>query len=144
MMFHKILIATDFTAASEPAVAKGLALAKETGSELMVAHACARPNTAQADFVAPGIYDEWEENLRESVGEKLEPILESARKFGIKARPLILTGNPEDAIPEAAQSNEADLVVMGTHGRTGVPRMFLGSVASRVIATAPCPVLTVH
>ena len=143
-LFHRILIATDFTPASQPAIEKGLALAKETGSELMIAHACARPNMAQADFVAPGIYDEWETNIRASVEAKLEPILESAKKQGIDARPLVLTGSPEDAIAEAAQTNAADLVVMGTHARTGVSRMFLGSVASRVIATAPCPVLTVH
>lgn len=143
-VFHRILVATDFTPTSQPALEKGLALAKETGSELMIAHAYARPNAAQADFVAPGLYDEWERNVRGRVEEKLEPIVENARKQGIAARPLVLTGEPEDAITEAATSNEADLVVMGTHARTGVSRMFLGSVASRVIATSPCPVLTVH
>jgi nucleotide-binding universal stress UspA family protein len=60
------------------------------------------------------------------------------------AKPLVLAGAADEAITEAAKDNDADLVIMGTHGRKGVSRLFLGSVASRVIATAPCPVMTIH
>lgn len=142
--FHRILIATDFSPASEPAVRQGLALAKDTQSDVWITHAYAPPSAAQAEFVAPTEYDKWESNVRQEIDRKLAPILENAKKLGVIARPLVVAGNPADAIPEAAKSNAADLLVMGTHGRTGVSRMLLGSVASKVISTAPCPVLTVH
>ena len=57
---------------------------------------------------------------------------------------LILTGFADEAIIEAARQEGADLIVMGTHGRRGASRLFLGSVASRVISTASCPVMTVR
>jgi nucleotide-binding universal stress UspA family protein len=56
----------------------------------------------------------------------------------------MVTGDPALQIVRAARSMRADLIVMGTHGRRGVSKFFLGSVAERVIATAPCPVLTVR
>ena len=142
--FHRILVATDFTPASEPALAEAIDMAKEDGSELLIAHAYQLPSAPQAASVAAGVYDEWVENLREGVEEKLEPLVERAKKNGVKAQALILTGDPDEAITEAAEEEAADLVIVGTHGRKGVSKFFLGSVASRVISTAPCPVLTVH
>jgi nucleotide-binding universal stress UspA family protein len=62
----------------------------------------------------------------------------------VNAEALILSGSPQEAIEEAAKAIGAELIVVGTHGRTGVPRFFLGSVAARVVSTAPCPVLTVR
>ena len=141
--FHRILVATDFTPASEPPLAEAIDMAKEDGAELLIAHAYQLPSVPQADLVAPGVYDEWVENLRESVEERLEQLVERARKSGVRAQALILTGNPDEAITEAADEQAADLVIVGTHGRKGVSKFFLGSVASRVISTAPCPVLTV-
>ena len=142
--FHRILIATDFSPASEPAVLQGLALARETRSDVWIAHAYTPPGAAESEFVAPGEYARWEGNIRREIEKKLEPILANAKKLGVTARPLVVSGNPGEVIPEAAKEYGADLLVMGTHGRTGVSRMLLGSVASRVISTAPCPVLTVH
>jgi nucleotide-binding universal stress UspA family protein len=57
---------------------------------------------------------------------------------------IVESGAVADRIVRAARARRADLIVMGTHGRTGVSRLLLGSVASRVIATSPCPVLTVR
>jgi nucleotide-binding universal stress UspA family protein len=71
-------------------------------------------------------------------------LVEKARQQGLAAEPLVLRGVPYAAIAEAARSVGADLVVLGTHGRTGVQRLLLGSVAAKVISTAPCPVLTVR
>jgi universal stress protein A len=55
-----------------------------------------------------------------------------------------MAGSPYEVIVRAARSKRVDVLVVGTHGRTGLPRFFLGSVAARVLATAPCPVLTVR
>ena len=67
-----------------------------------------------------------------------------ARKNGVRAKGLLLEGIPHDRIVRAARSTRADLIVLGTHGRTGLGRVFLGSVAARVVTLAPCPVLTVR
>ncbi len=142
--FHRILVATDFSEASEPAVAEAIEMARESGAELLVAHAYQHPNVIEAQSVAGGVYEEWDRNLRNRVEEKLRPIVARAQKEGVKAGILVLSGAPYEAIAAAAGENNADLVVMGTHGRKGVARFFLGSVASRVISTAPCPVLTVR
>ena len=142
--FHRILVATDFTPASEPALAEAIEMAKGDGAELLIAHAYQPPNAPQAESVATGIYDEWVQNLRDRVEERLGPLVEKARKEGVKAEALILSGTPYEAITEAAENEGADLVILGTHGRRGVSRFFLGSVASRVISSAPCPVLTVR
>ena len=142
--FHRIMVATDFTAASTPAFRRALELAKGDGAELIVAHAYAPPNVTQAEAVAPGVYEEWERNLRTATEKQLDGLVEDARKTGTRARAVAVAGAPEEAIAEAAKRNRADLLVMGTHGRKGVSRFFLGSVASRVISTAPCPVMTVR
>lgn len=142
--FHRILVATDFTDASAPAVEKGLELAKDNHSELMIAYACERPNMSQAEAIAPAVYDEWKENLRTQAEERIRPLVEDAIRQGVDAKALVLEGDPEKAIPEAARDEAADLVVMGTHARHGLSRFFQGSVAAHVITASPCPVLTVH
>jgi nucleotide-binding universal stress UspA family protein len=142
--FHRILFATDFTEASEPALAEAIGMAKGDGTELLIAHVCHPPNPTQAASVAGGVYEEWTQNFRERAEEKLEPLVERARAEGVSAEALVLTGAPDEAITEAAALHGADLVIVGTHGRKGVSKFFLGSVASRVISSAPCPVLTVH
>jgi universal stress protein A len=142
--FHRILVATDFTGASEPAVKQAIELAKKSDAELLVTHAYQPPGVAQAESFSPGIYDEWDRAMRSYADDQLRPIVEEAKRQGVRARGLLVAGAPYDAINEAAREKGADLVVMGTHGRTGVSRFFLGSVASRVISTAPCPVLTIR
>jgi nucleotide-binding universal stress UspA family protein len=143
-LFHRILVATDFSEASTPAFQEALLMAKENGSELLIANAYQHPNRLEADSVAAGVYEEWDRNLRAEIEGKLNALIVEAQKAGIAARPLVLAGPAHEAITDAAKDNDADLVIMGTHGRKGVSRLFLGSVASRVIATAPCPVMTIH
>ncbi len=70
--------------------------------------------------------------------------MRKARAVGVKATSTIVEGMPADRIDRAARASNADLIVMRTHGRTGLSRLLLGSVASRVITTSPCPVLTVR
>jgi nucleotide-binding universal stress UspA family protein len=143
-MFERILFATDLTPASTPAFREAVGLASQNGAELIIAHAYHPPNMAQAEAVAPGVYDEWDRALRVEAETRIGPLVEEAKKLGARVRTLIIAGAPGDAIAEGAKDSGADLVVMGTHGRKGVSRLFLGSVAARVISTAPCPVLTVR
>jgi nucleotide-binding universal stress UspA family protein len=142
--FNRIMVPTDFTEASAPAFQEAIELARKYGSELLIGHAYQPPNMIPADVFASDVYEEWDRNLRLRVEEKLQGLVDDAKKAGVQAKPLVLSGAPYEAIVDAAKENKADLVVMGTHGRKGVSRFFLGSVASRVISTAPCPVMTVR
>ena len=75
---------------------------------------------------------------------KLDALTAKAGKSGVKIVGLTADGSPAQQIVRVAKSKRFDLVVIGTHGRTGLAKFFLGSVAGRVVSTAPCPVLTVR
>lgn len=142
---HRILFATDFSPASTPALDRAIELAKDNGAELIITHVYEPPSRLSLDgYVLPQIYDEFEAALRDEAEAALAPLVERAGRVGVKVRSLLIKGIPYRAIARAARSQAADLVVLGTHGRTGMARLFLGSVAARVISTAPCPVLTVR
>jgi len=143
-MFQRILVATDFSPASTPALEQSLRMARREGALLLIAHAYQEPGLVELSRAPAEVYEQWNQQLREGTERKLRPLVESARKEGVEARALLLTGFADEAIIEAAEQQGADLIVMGTHGRRGAARLFLGSVASRVISTAPCPVMTVR
>jgi nucleotide-binding universal stress UspA family protein len=143
--FRRVLFATDFSEASRQAFEQAIELSKENGAQLLIAHAYRPPNLLPTDlYLVPAVYDELDTKVRENAQKKLETLAGEARRGGVPARWLVLSGAPYEAIAEAAKENAADLVIVGTHARTGAARFFLGSVASRVIAIAPCPVLTVR
>ena len=142
--FRRILMATDFSDASQPAWDTALALAADTGAALYVVHAYEPPNLIHTGGIMPGQYEAWDQNVRAAANEKLDDLVAEALKTGVQADRTVEAGFPEEAIVKAAGEFGADLIVMGTHGRRGVSRVFMGSVAARVVATAPCPVLTVR
>lgn len=142
--FKRILMATDFSEASLPAWKRALAMAKENRAALFVVHAYEPPNVVQAEAVTPGIYEEWDQGVRASVIKKVDLLVNEAQKAGVDTTRIVEAGNPYEAIVKTAEDYEADLIIMGTHGRKGLSRIFLGSVASRVVATATCAVLTVR
>jgi nucleotide-binding universal stress UspA family protein len=119
-------------------------MARREGALLLIAHAYQEPGLVRLSHAPAKVYEEWDQKLREAVERKLRPLVEHAQKEGVEARALLLTGFADEAIIEAAEQQRADLIVMGTHGRRGAARLFLGSVAARVISTAPCPVMTVR
>ncbi len=142
---RNILVATDFSAASRPAFRRALETALSNEAALWIAHVAAPPGPMSPDgYVLPRIYEEMDLAIRTDAQKRLRSLLGRARKLGVRARALLLRGAPHEAIARAARAHRADLVVLGTHGRTGVARFFIGSVAARVVATAPCPVLTVR
>jgi universal stress protein A len=142
--FRRILVATDLTSASEAALVKAIELAVGGDTELLIAHAFGQPSLAAAESASPTAYDEWKRAIHSQVEKGLEPLIGRARTAGAPARPLVLSGIPDVAIVQAARECDVDLIVAGTHSRTGMSRILLGSVAARLVATAPCPVLTVR
>jgi nucleotide-binding universal stress UspA family protein len=142
---RSILVATDFSAASRPAFQRALDMAADTGAELWIAHVAAPPAPLSPEgYVLPRFYEDMNLAIRADAEKRLRTLLQRARKAGVRAHSLILNGIPHVALNRAARRHRADLLVLGTHGRTGLARFLVGSVAARVVATAPCPVLTIR
>ena len=84
------------------------------------------------------------EGLIANAEQQLATLRTSAAALGVTAETSVMTGRPAHAIVEHAKEGGFDLIVMGTHGRTGLSHVVMGSVAERIVRKAPCPVLTVH
>lgn len=142
---RRILHPTDFSRASGAAFLKAVALAKENRAELLLVHVLLPPTPFIGNgYVSPKTYVELEAAARRGAQQQLAQLLAKAKKATAKVKAVLLEGIPYSQIARAARAKRADLIVMGTHGRTGLSKFFLGSVAERVIAAASCPVLTVR
>jgi universal stress protein A len=142
---RNILVGTDFSIASRAAFRHAVELAAANGAALWIAHVAVPPVPLSPDgYVLPSFYDDMAAAMRADAQRHLGPMLTRAKKAGVRAEALTLVGAPHDALNRAARRHRADLIVVGTHGRTGLARFFVGSVASRVVATAPCPVMTIR
>jgi nucleotide-binding universal stress UspA family protein len=142
---RNIVVGTDFSPASRPAFRRAMEMAAANGAALWIAHVLAPPTPLGMEgYVLARTYDEIAQAVRKDARKRLQRLLSLARRGGVRAQSLVLTGAPHEALTRSARRHRADLMVLGTHGRSGLARIFLGSVASRVVATAPCPVLTVR
>jgi nucleotide-binding universal stress UspA family protein len=142
---RRVMHATDFSKASRPAFAMAVELAKANRAELILIHTLTlTPPFLGGEFITPQVWDEIESGARAAVQKQLDALIAKTRKAGVRATSLIVLGSPYEQIVRAARAKRVDVLVIGTHGRTGLPRFVLGSVAQRVLATASCPVLTVH
>jgi nucleotide-binding universal stress UspA family protein len=142
----RILVATDFSEASRTAVEYGRALAEQFGSALHLVHVV--PDLTLKSLVPDGFVVAIPDGLQRQLDADARNKLEALRAVGPNTVPVVpsvlSSPAPADAIVRYAQTEQIDLIVMGTRGRGGVPRLLLGSVAERVVRTAPCPVLTTH
>ena len=142
---RRVLCPSDFSAASRPALGRAIDVARTNRAELLLVHVMAPVTLLVGDgYIPPATFDQLQESGRADAQKKLDTLIARAKKAGVRARALLLHGAPFQEITRAAKSQRADLIVMGTHGRTGFAKLLLGSVAERVLATAPCPVLTVR
>jgi len=136
----RITYASDFSPASRAAFSQALRLAKATGGELTIVHVLPSPASLfiAGGYVTQDTWDLIEGDLRARAEQEMDALVKEAVDAGVRATPQFVDG----CIP--AEHDKADILVLGTHGRTGVMKVLLGSVASRVVATATCPVLTVR
>jgi nucleotide-binding universal stress UspA family protein len=142
-MFQQILCATDFSDTAEAAWEIACELARLHRAELVLVHALVElPLYATAEAPGPAVAQIWEDQQR-WVQTALDERVAAAGARGLKARALVKTGPAAASIADAAAEEGTDLIVIGTHGRTGFNRLVIGSVAERVVRIAPCPVLTV-
>ena len=140
----KILHPTDFSECAAEAQAVAVDLARRLDAELVLVQVLVEAPLYSEGFISrrqvQTVYDaqrKWSE-------ETLEARAEQLRQSGIKTSWRVQAGAPHEEIVRTAEEEHADMIVMGTHGRGGLNRMVLGSVAERVIRLARCPVLTVR
>jgi len=143
----KILIPTDFGPASETALRYGRELARRFGAELQVLNVVGNVYLAAANGYGGGIGvpPQLQEEIEEGARKQLEKLLDDEDRVELRATARVVTHNtPAAAIVDYARANGIGLIVLGTHGRGAFAHVFMGSVAERVVRTAPCPVLTVR
>ena len=141
-----ILVATDFSEPSEAALLYGQALARTFKATLHVLHV--------VDSVSSVVYGaeaysasipEMQQEIEDSARKQIADLLVDNDEDALPTRQVLLTSHaPASTIVEYAGQEGIDLIVTGTHGRGGVAHLLMGSVAERVVRTAPCPVLTVR
>jgi len=143
-MTRRILHPSDFSAASNAAFKKAIEMAKASRAELLIVHVI-NPivPVAGEGYVSPKMYEDLAASTRAWARKQLDRLLVKAKKSGVRGKGVLAEGAAHEQIARIAKTKRADLVVMGTHGRSGFARLFLGSVAGRVVTAAPCPVLTV-
>ena len=142
--FRRILQASDFSPASRRAFDAAVGLARANDAALTLVHVLEPPIPwVEVDYASPRAH-RLITSARAAATRQLEALVRKAKRAGVHSTGRLVDGNPRDAISRASTRTQADLVVVGTHGRTGLDKLLLGSVAERVVATAPCPVLTVR
>jgi nucleotide-binding universal stress UspA family protein len=142
----KILVATDFSEPSEAALAYGRELARTFGASLIVLNVV--DNILARAYGSDGIVladPELQREIEAAAQRQVDALLFDEDRKTLRATSVIVTSNaPPAAIVTYARDAAIDLIVMGTHGRGAVAHLLMGSVAERVVRTAPCPVLTVR
>jgi nucleotide-binding universal stress UspA family protein len=145
MSLERILVATDFGEAAEAALNYGRALARAFGASLTVLHVA--DNVMMGSFGVEGYvgaYPDFQRNVEESARRQLDLLLSEQDVRDLAATTVLRTSNaPALAIVNYAREADVDLIIVGTHGRGAMAHLLMGSVAERVVRTAPCPVLTV-
>jgi nucleotide-binding universal stress UspA family protein len=145
---NRIIYATDLSPASLPAFPHAVHLALTLGAELTILHVLPTPAgvlVPEGGYIPQEVWDELYTGLRAHADTELDRLRKEAVDDGVHVTTSIVDGGPaHEQIVRAAHDLKADMLVLGTHGRTGVTKSFLGSVAARVVATAPCPFLTVR
>ena len=142
----KILVATDFSQPSDAALLYGQALARTFKATLHLVHVVGTVSSvvygAEAYAVA---IPEMQQEIEQAGRKQLAELLVDNDEQAVPTRQVLLTSQaPAAAIVEYAGRERIDLIVTGTHGRGGMAHLLMGSVAERVVRTAPCPVLTVR
>ena len=142
----RILVATDFSDASHVALDYGRALAHTFGASLHVLHVMETvAMTAATEYGFSGLPVEFQREMEAAARKRTEELLTDEDRRLMSAMAVVARHNtPAAAIVEYAGTNRIDLIVLGTHGRGALGHLFMGSVAERVVRTAPCPVLAVR
>lgn len=138
MSERTILFPTDFSHTGDAALEMAATLARERGAKLLIVHVEEPPAAYGAGEMYYGMPDPVTDDLRKMLDQVVPPAPD------IACERRLITGDPATAIANLAQEEGVELIVMGTHGRSGLMRLLMGSVAEAVVRRAPCPVLTLR
>ncbi|QDU92633.1 universal stress protein [Lignipirellula cremea] len=136
MKFNKIVFPTDFSHTGDAALSFATALARDTGAVLLIVHVEETPLAYGSGDMYYGPPSPDPEQLQAML-MKVVP-----DDPAVACQHHLITGHPPEALARLVEEENADLIVMGTHGRSGLTRLLMGSVAEQVVRRAPCPVLT--
>jgi universal stress protein A len=142
MEFHQILAPTDLSEPSQQAIQYARELARTFGATLVLLHVVELPPYPIEGLPPSSLGGTLLEELEQQATSDLAQVL--ANEAEVKVVRRVVVGIPYRRIVEVAEAEKFDLIVMATHGRTGLSHLFMGSVAERVVRTAPCPVLTIR
>ena len=140
MTGQHFLVPIDFSSYAEQALDYAIALAKQLQARVTLLHVIQPPLMAGADM---GVWPSptFLEELEAAVTSDMEGYLARVTAAGLEGEIVVVHGVPFQEILHAAKERQVDLIIMGTHGRTGLTHVLLGSVAEKVVRLAPCPVL---
>jgi nucleotide-binding universal stress UspA family protein len=139
----RIVCPVDYSEFSESGLAYGLHMAKVFDAELLLLHVVEIPYVPSYGLAGEADLSVPIEKLESSARDEMESLVKRSKERHANTQGEVLTGTPFLEIINYARECAADLIVMGTHGRTGLSHMLIGSVAEKVVRKAPCPVLTV-
>jgi nucleotide-binding universal stress UspA family protein len=143
MEIRQILAPTDFSECSKQAVQWAYELAQTFGAKLVLLHVI-EGLPPYIGFIPPGGVATVLEHLERQARLDLAQLLAKAEDVKVEVTCQAVVGTPYHKIVEVAAAEKVDLIVMATHGRTGLSHLVMGSVAERVVGMAPCPVLTIR
>jgi nucleotide-binding universal stress UspA family protein len=143
-MFKQIIVPIDGSDCAAQAVDVAAVLAKEQGATCTVCMVVDIAQAAALGFATPEIVSGWLKTVHEQAETIVLDAAAQLRAKGVPAKTEVVEGHPTDAILQVAKKQGGDIIVMGSHGRTGLRRLFLGSVAETVLRSADIPVLVVR
>ncbi|MBI5197126.1 MAG: universal stress protein [Nitrospirae bacterium] len=141
LKIKKILVPVDFTDYSNSVVDYAVMLARQFEAEITLIHAIEPFTYTTTDTLL--VTDHYAA-LKEIARPLMAALHQKVSKKGVKVKSLLTRGTPHSEIVGKARKSRSNLIVIGTHGRKGLERFLLGSVAERVVRLAPCPVVTVR
>lgn len=144
MDFKTILFATDFSEGSDFAFRSALSLARKFDSKLMVVHIINEPVDLRGFYVPHISFDKLEEEIEQGAEKLMEKFCRTHMKNFENYETFVLPGIPYDEIIKKAVEFNADLIVLGTHGRTGLDHVLFGSTAEKVVRKSTVPVMTIR
>lgn len=139
----KILVPVDFSPDSKAALGFAIILAKGVNATIHLLHSYYVPISMPVAFAPPGIPADVSQSIREAAEQHLGEWASHVKSEGVGVETHLLEGPAPEAITDVAKEMDADQIVMGTRGLTGISHVVFGSVAERTVRLAPCPVTTV-
>lgn len=142
--FKNILFATDFSESSDYAFQYANALARKFGARLMIIHVINEPVDLRGFYVPHISFEKLEEEIEEGAKKMMDKFCRSHIRDFENYETFIVPGIPYDEIIKKAEEQSADLIVLGTHGRTGLDHVLFGSTAEKVVRKSTVPVMTIR